>query len=234
MNDKKIQRIEDFAQDVYLFMVGRKHDDIKGEDGQNYVAEVMSWLNILLDELESKADWIYLRENDHVIGTATTGGQKLTLADTILRPIINEHRPAKIMQGSARVAKFDIVRPDAITFDGDALYDRAALTRNNTLVFSRPFTEQESGGRIVCDVLYKIPRVSRRDVDVFDIVTPYRLLVLGVAKDVTLPSLIRRETAPALTKKFNDLLDDAINQNNQTSQAEEYARQSFENVRGVY
>lgn len=231
--DRKTQQLYDFVQDVHIMRSGRKLDDIGGEDGQNYVDIAIRWANMLFDELENKADWVFLRENDVRIGTAQLGARKISLGDNVARLIVDEDRPLKIMQGDARVSRYDVVKPGDLTKDGDALWNRCANTRSG-VVFSKAFDETEQGGSIVADVLYKIPRLSRNNVEALTLVKPYKLVVIGVAKEATLPDMIQADITPSLDQRYVDLLNEAIAQNEATSQTEYATIDKFGSVRGVY
>jgi hypothetical protein len=103
-----------------------------------------------------------------------------------------------------------------------------------TVVFSRAFTEQEVGGTIHADVINRMPKLAIDDTELLELVEPLQLIVLGVAKNSTLPDIVQGEISPALAQKYADLLQKAVAENNVSAEADYIERDDFSYVRGVF
>ena len=69
------EQIQEFTQQVYLTIYGRRISDFTNNSGVDQIAKTLLWCNLYLDELEKERDnegrpinWNYLRENDTEIG----------------------------------------------------------------------------------------------------------------------------------------------------------------------
>lgn len=91
----------------------------------------------------------------------------------------------------------------------------------------------------MADVIDYIPRLEaavdgQYNADMLDLVTPKQLIILGVAKNATLPDIVQGGISPSLTQKYNDLLQKAILENNKTAEVYTVERESFDFIRGVW
>ena len=233
-------QIEKFAQSIYLTIKNRYFDDITGEDGQVYIAQVIDWTNMFLDELENEVDtngtlvdWWFNRESGVSIGTATTGLSTIDISSYDRLPV-DENRPVQIIKDGVVVSTWPIVKPKDMKISASSAPVNTCSVVGTSLVFSRVFTSDEDGGTITADVINSLPRLTATNAKALTIVRPKQLLILGVAKNATLPDIVQGGLSPSYVQKFNDLLSGAIARSNATSQSSKADRDDFSSVRGVY
>lgn len=111
--------------------------------------------------------------------------------------------------------------------------DRATIV-GRQVILSRPLTEEEAGGELYADAVKYIPRLSRDNVEMLDLVEPQQLIVLGVAKNWSLPDIVQGGISPNLAQKYNDLLQLALAKNNETSQAYDAIGDDFSYIGGIW
>lgn len=235
------KQIEAFAQSIYLAIKNRYYDDISGEDGQNYVAQVIDHTNMYIDELENivnpadnmLVDWWFNREAGYTLGTATEGGASVSLPSGIDRLLTDEQRYVQIQQDGIVISNWAVVAPKNITNRTDRITEDMCAVVGNSLVFSRAFRDTEHNGTVVGDVVLKIPRLTANKVTVLTQVRPKQLLILGVAKNITLPDIVQGKLSPSYVQKYNDLLTGAIARSTASSVAMYAERENFSHVRGV-
>ena len=242
------QLIKQFVNDVYLTKFNRFVDTLlDAEPDEDAVAEVQKvarWASMFAEELELERDmygqpinWNFLRDNDVDFGEINTLGQVFTLPTEPVRYrklAVSPYRPLSIMHDAAVVARFGVVEPDQITkrVDGD-LEDRVAVV-NRKLIFSRPFRDTELTGHLIGDGMRYIPRMTETDATMLRTVPYYELLVLGVAKNATLPGIVEGGLSPSLTQKYNDLLEGAKLESAETSEGNDMLSEDFGYVAGVF
>lgn len=238
-----LERLQEFTQQVYLTIYGRRLTDLTNTSGLDQIEKTKIWCNLFLDELEKERDtegkpinWKYLRENDAEIGTISTATDTFDLPDGALRLVADEERPLIIMQDSSIVSVWDVVDPSQITKRssyGLPRDDRVTYT-NEKIVFSRALTENEVGGTINADVMFSFPRLADNDTTLFDLPIPRQLLVLGAAKNATLPDIVQGGLSPSYTQKYGDLLDGEKMENAATSVGNEAVTDDYSSIGGVY
>lgn len=230
------EKLKAFAQRVILTQTGKHMDveDIDGEEGQVYVRELIDWVNMFIGELESEADWQYVRENAAQIGEATAASLILPIPAGVRKLVTDGNRPLYIAQGDAIISKWDVVSPNNITDMPEDPYRGRASVVNNSVIFSRKLDENEVGGTIFADVIHDFPKLSMDDVSLLELIKPQRLLILGVAKDATLPDFVRGGISPALAEKYADLLDRVKDENEASALAGDIIRDDYGYIRGVY
>lgn len=236
------EKIQEFAQQVYLTIYGRRIDGITEEDGVEQVEKTLIWLNLFLDELEmerepdgSPTNWAFLRENDAEIGTIVTATDTFDLPDDTLRPVADEDRPLVIMQDGAIVSTWDVVDPNQITKRNSySLREQRVTYVNQKIVFSRPLNDTEINGTVLTDIVYKFPRLTDSDTSLFDLPLPRQLLVLGTAKNASLPDIVQGGLSPSYAQKYGDLLEGAKMANSQTATSDEAVYDDFSGISGVY
>lgn len=240
-----------FAQSVYLTIKNRYFDDIAGEDGQIFITQVADWVNMFIDELESTpgpdgniVDWWFTRSNGATLGTAQAGSTTISTPSTVDHLITDEGRYVQIIDATGKIlSNWSVVHPRDINNSGKHQEDLCAVV-GDQIVFSRPFTAAEDGLTVTGDVITKLPRiafttdangvVTATNVKLLSIVRPKQLLVLGVAKNATLPDIVQGKLSPSFATKFDNLMTGAIARSTASSQAAQAARQNFSGVRGVY
>lgn len=234
-------QLEAFAQSIYLTIKNRYYDDIEGTDGQSYVAQIIDSTNMFVDELENAVgpdgqlvDWWFTRNANTTLGTATEGAASVPLAATIDRLITDEERYVQVQQDGIVISNWAVVHPKDITNNRDRLTEDTCAQVGTNLVFSRAFRDTENNGIITGDFLTKLPRLTTNNVKLLTTVRPKQLLILGVAKNMTLPDIVQGGLSPSYVQKYQDLLTGAITRSQATSRAAYASRDSFSGVGGVY
>lgn len=234
-------QLEAFAQSIYLTIKNRYFDDIAGDDGQAFVAQIIDWTNMFLDELESESapdgklvDWWFAREAGYELGVAVLGEASITVPKLVDRLITDEERYVQIKQDSSVISNWAVVHPKDISSKTERITEDMCAIVGNSLVFSRTFRDTESTGTIVGDVMLKLPRLDKTNIKLLTTVRPKQLLVLGVAKNVTLPDIVQGKLSPSYVQKFNDLLQGAITRSNASAIAARAGRDDYGNVRGIW
>ncbi len=229
-----------FANSIYLTIKNRYFDDIEGEDGQVYVTQVIDWTNMFLDELRNTVnndgglvDWWFVRESNYPLGVATEGEASIATPKDVERLITDEMRYVQVLQDNAVVSNWAVVHPRDISSKTDRITEDMCAVVGGNIVFSRAFRDTEEGGSIVGDVVTQLSDLSTTNVRLLTIVKPKLLLILGVAKNATLPDIVQGGLSPSYTQKFNDLLTGAIARSNASSVAQVAARENFSHIRGV-
>ncbi len=225
------QLITDFAQSVYLTVKGRYLDDITDTDGQDYVARVVNWTNLYLGELETTTDpagrlvyWNWSRVPNYDFGDAVLGDSTLGLASTVLNVVADVERPLYIEKAGVVVSEWEIVDAGQIISDSSR---NLVAKAGRTLYFNRSFTAGEAGGEIKGDITTKLIRLTDTEDTVLDLVEPQQLLVLGVAKNSSLPDIVQGGLSPSYVQKYNDLLQSTIAANGATSSSDYTDRDSL-------
>lgn len=235
------QRIENFAQSVYLATHNRYFDDIAGEDGQTYINQIIDFTNQYLDELEGETDtdnqpmnWSFMREFDYPLGSvASATSQSFDLDDDVLRLVTDETRPLVLLSDAAIISTFEVVDPNQITRSNRSTQDRATIIKRR-LVFSRAFKDYEVGATINADVITSLPRLTASDASLFDVVKPHQLLILGVAKNSTLPDIVQGGLSPSYVQRYSELLTQAKAQNDASSVSDLMVREDLSHIGGIY
>lgn len=230
-----------FAQSIYLVIKNRYFDDIAGEDGQVYLAQVVDWTNMFLDELETEIgpdgqpiDWTWTRESAATLGTAREGAASIDFdTEGFDNLITEESRYVQILQDGTPVSNWAVVAPSQISSKTDRITEDMVALVGETLTFSRAFKDSEDGGTIVGDVTLPLPRISMTNVDLLTTVKPKLLLILGVAKNATLPDIVQGGLSPSYAQKYNDLLQNAIARSMTSSLNDTGQRDNYGYVGGV-
>jgi hypothetical protein len=246
MTDDQI--IKQFVNDVYLTKFNRFVDTLldasPDEDAVAEIAKVVRWASMFCDELELERDfegqpvnWSFLRDNSVELATISSTSQVVLLPTTPVRYrklVVAPNRPVTINFDTSVVASFGVVEPDQITKrTDDDMGDRVAVV-NRKLIFSRPFKTTEFTGKLVGDALRYIPRLTTSDATMLRTVPYYELLVLGVAKNATLPGIVEGGLSPSMTQKYNDLLEGAKAESAVTSELNEMRSENFGYIGGVW
>jgi len=235
------KQIETFAQSIYLVIKNRYYDEIEGEDGQVYVSQVMDHTNMYLDELDNVVDpsngelvdWWFNRSTDFDLGTATQGGASITTPSGIERLLTDEGRYVQISQDGLVVSNWAVVSPKHITNRTDRVTEDMCAVVGSNIVFSRAFRDTENDGDITGDVILKIPRLLTTNAKALTQVMPKQLLILGVAKNITLSDIVQGKLSPSFVQKYNDLLTGAIARSMSTSLSPIAERETFGHIGGV-
>lgn len=231
-------KLTTFAQSIYLVIKNRYFDDIAGADGQDFIAQVIDWTNQYLDEFETVVDplgrpvsWNCMRSNDSNLGTAVAGDTQVDLPTGFLNLIATPKRPVTITSpGGVVISRWRVVRPDQ--FDTTVPVNYVTQVAD-ALYFNRPLNAQEDGGTIAGDATFSLDRVTAGTTTALDVIKPKQLLILGVAKNSSLPDIVQGGLSPSFVQKYNDLLSSAILFNSASSTADTVDRDDFSFVGGV-
>lgn len=231
MNEEIITKL---AQSAYLAVTGN-YNDVEGDELTEFLEKTIDWYNLFAEELELEADWNYLRTNDYEFGTVIAAAtQTVELPDEVRKIVTSPYRDLVLSQDGAIIARFKTVNPNQISDPRNPETRDRVTTINRTLVFSRPFTDEEVGASIRCDVIAPMPLLALNDTEVIELIKPRQLSILGLAKNMTLPDLVRGGTSPSFVQRYNDLLQKAVMENNATAEAYESDRESLSFVSGVW
>lgn len=228
------EKITALAQRIYLARNGR-YNDVDGTELTAFLEETVDWVNQFVPELELEADWNYLRTRGNLIGTVTDlEEQAYDLPETVRKVVVSPYRDVTISHDGAVVSTFTMVNPDQISDPTNPeVHDRATVI-NRRLVLSRPLKDTELNGEIRADTIDYMPKLTMNSTVLLDKVEPEQLLVLGVAKNATLPDIVQGGISPSLTQKYGDLLEKAVAANNATADVLDIQSEDFSFVRGVW
>lgn len=229
-----------FANSIYLTIKNRYFDEIESEDGQLYVSQVMDWTNMFVDELKNEidssgqvVDWWFLRESNYELGTATEGEASISTPKAIDRLLTDEMRYVQILQDGIVISNWAVVHPKDISSKTDRIREDMCAVVGSNIVFSRAFKDTEEGGTIQGDVVLDLPLLTANNVKLLTLVKPKLLLILGVAKNSTLPDIVQGGLSPSYSQKFDALLAGAVARSNASSVAATAVRENFSHIRGV-
>lgn len=229
------QRILELAQSIALARTSR-YSDVEDELERNeFLDQTIDWVNQYIQELELEADWNYVRNNDYAISSGLVeGDHKVPLPVDVQRLVISSDRDLSIVHDGTTISTFGLVAPNQIANPTNPeTRDRATIV-GRQVILSRPLTAEEAGGELYADAVKYIPRLSRNNVEMLDLVEPPQLIVLGVAKNWSLPDIVQGGISPNLAQKYNDLLQLALAKNNETSQAYDAIGDDFSYIGGIW
>jgi hypothetical protein len=233
------QAITKLAQAIY-FQTHGITNDVTGADLTSFLNDIISATNYFTSELELKADWKYLRTNNNQLGIVNAASQTYSLDSSIRKPIYHPQRKLTIQQDDVVVSTWTLVDPDQIQTLQDmppsvgASFPQYAMVDNGVLTLSRVPFDYEVGGTLVADTISWIPQLSLTDATLLSTVTPPKILVLGVSKDILPPDLVRGGLATLIETRYNNLLADAIKDNGGTSLDDESMPDDLSFVGGNY
>lgn len=229
-----IDDITAVAQSIYLAKNGR-YNDVDGTELTDFLTQTIDWINQFKQELELEADWNYLRTNRNLIATISDPAiQTYPLPEGVRTVVVSPYRDVVIENDGTVIAHFTMVSPNQIANPADPYTGDRATVINQSLVLSRPLTDAEVGGELRADTIAHMPLLTMSDVSLLSLVKPQQLIVLGVAKNATLPDMVQGGISPSLTQKYNDLLQKAVGINNSTSETLDVPTENFGFIRGVW
>ena len=222
------------AQSIYLAKNNR-YNDVDGDEQTVFINQTIDWVNQYREELENEADWNYVRINSYLVGTiAAAGEQSFVLPNNIQRLVVSPYRDLVLEQDGSVIATFRVVAPNQIVDPEDPeTRDRVTLIGKN-VIFSRPFKDHEVGAQVRVDVVQHIPELTLTDITMINMVKPKILIILGVAKNATLPDIVQGGISPSLGQKYAEELRKAKERNDATSEVYEVPREDFSQYGGVY
>lgn len=200
------QKLEEFTQSAYLIRNGQFFDDMDTQDGTDLINQTIVFANLLIDDLELEADWLWVRQRDKELGTISAATDTFPLPFDARKLLVNQYRSLRIQQDGTTVSEWDVVAPDLITDPDYASVGPRVTVVNRTLYFSRDFTDEEIGGTVVADVINTIPRLSHTNTKALALIKPLSLLHLGVANKMTLPDIVQGGLSPAFGQQYAESL----------------------------
>lgn len=239
-----IDDLRAFTNKVYLVIKGRYFDDLTSDDGANLVNQTIDWANMFMDELELETtpdgqaiDWWFARQNDATLGKARVGRKVIDFDSDFNNLIAGEERYVLVTVDGQVVSSWSVVNADQLgNRPGYSVPDRVARV-GQQLVFSREFRDNENGGTITGDVTAPLPRLSLTNADALtgdNAIVPQQLLILGAAKDASLPDIVQGKLSPSYAQRYANLLEGAKARSAASSNADTAQRDNYSNVRGVY
>jgi hypothetical protein len=228
------EEITALAQSINLTKFA-KYKDVEGDELTDFLNQTIDWVNQYTQELELEADWNYLRTNGNLIGTISDlTVQSYDLPEEVRTVVVSPYRDVTISFDGVVISTFAMVSPSNIADPTNPeTHDRATVI-NRKLVLSRPLKDTELGGELRCDTIDFMPQLSMTDTEVLSLVQPKQLIVLGVAKNATLPDIVQGGISPSISQKYADLLKKAVAANNDTAVAMEAPREDLSFIRGIY
>lgn len=222
------------AQSIYLARNNR-YNDVDGQEQVDFIDQSIDWINQYKEELEDEADWNFVRVMNHPLGTIPAEGEvTFTLPATINRLVASPYRDLVLKQDGSIIATFRVVNATQIVDPTDhETHDRVTQV-GRTVIFSRPFKAHEVGAEVTVDVVNYIPELSRTNIALINLIKPKTLVILGVAKNATLPDIVQGGISPNLAQKYAEELRKAKEKNDQTSEVYEAPREDFSFVSGVF
>lgn len=228
------------AQSVHLAVKNRYYDGIDSTDGQLYLDQVADWCNQFIDELETTTDrvgnvvqWKFARQNDYNLGSVSEDDTFIGVDDEVETLVSVPLRYALLMLDGEIISKWQVVDMDQIRNTGSQ--DNKVALVNGEVFFSRPINESEDGGELFADVTVTIPRINEatNKFTALSMIKPRQLLILGVAKNSSLPDLVRGGLSPSFLQRYQELLNSAIQKNGYTSTSDQMGRDDMSYIRGV-
>lgn len=226
--------IEAVAQSIYLAKNSR-YNDVEGPELTEFLDQTIDWINQFTQELELETDWNYLRTNRKLIATITNiNVQTYPLPEGVRTVVVSPYRDVVIENDGIVISHFSMVNPNQISNPADPDTGDRATVINDSLILSRPLKDTELGGSLRADTIDHMPTLTMADQSLLTTVKPLQLIILGVAKNATLPDIVQGGISPSLTQKYNDLLQKAIAANNATSEVLDVPTENFNFIRGVW
>lgn len=235
-------QLNSFVNSVYMRVKNRPYDDLTTPDGQKYVLQIIDFANGFIDELETEVnpnglpiDWKWLEQLGATLGTASSGSSSIVFPSTYLNLVAEESRYVQVLQDGSSVSNWLVVSPNDISNSKKRYTENmVCLTGSGILTFSRPFNDAEDTGTIVGDITTPFPRLSLTNVKSLSIIKPRELFVLGVAKNISLPDIVKGSLSPSYVQKYNDLLQNAIARNMASGAADTAEAEDYSDIGGVY
>lgn len=226
--------MENLAQSVYRIVNGSKNAAV-GASLVTFIALYQDWANDFISELELETDWNWWRVQDNNFGTASNT-TPLTMPTDFRKLVVNLDRPLYLQQDGTTVATFLVVDPNNVNNPADTEKEDRVTFINGNLVFSRVFKDEELGSTIFGDYMQYAPQITSGTGGdaVIDVIQPYKLLTLGIAKDVSLPDLVQGGISPNIEQRYLKTLSAAIAQNAQSVATGTAPYDSYSSVGGIY
>lgn len=224
--------MENLAQSVYRIVNGSRNA-ATGAALDSFVSLYRDWANDFISELELETDWVWWRIQDNNFGTASNDAP-LTIPEDFRDLIVNIDRPFYLQQDGSTISTFLVVDPNNVNNPADTDKEDRVTFVNGKFIFSRPFRDEELGATVYGDYMQSAPQITVSDETVIAIIKPYKLLTLGMAKDVSLPDLVQGGISPNIEQRYLKVLSAAVAQNAQSVATGTAPLESYASLGGVY
>jgi len=209
--------MENLAQSAYRIVNGSKNA-ATGTALTTFVALYRDWANDFISELELETDWNWWRIQDHEFGTASNTAP-LTIPDDFRKLVVSLDRPMYLQQDGTTISTFLVVDPNNVNNPAGSDKEDRVTYIDGKFVFSRPFRDEELGAVVYGDYMQWAPEITDDTTTgdaVINVIQPYKLLSLGMAKDISLPDLVQGGISPNIEQRYLKVLSEAIAQNAQS------------------
>ena len=226
--------MENLAQSVYRIVNGSRNA-ATGASLATFISLYRDWANDFISELELETDWNWWRIQDYNFGIASNT-TTLTLPTDFRKLVVNLDRPFYLQQDGTTIATFIVVDPNNVNNPADIEKEDRVTFINGNFVFSRPFRDEELGATVYGDYMQNAPQITDETGGdaVINIIKPYKLLTLGIAKDVSLPDLVQGGISPNIEQRYLKVLGAAVAQNAQSVATGTSSLESYSNIGGIY
>lgn len=226
--------MEDLAQSVYRIVNG-SNNAATGAAATSFIDLYRDWANDFISELELEADWNWWRVQDYDFGLASND-VPLVIPTDFRKLVVNLDRPIYLQQDSTTIATFIVVDPNNVNNPSNTEKEDRVTFINGKFVFSRPFKDEELGASVKGDYMQNAPQITSAigGDAVISVIKPYKLLTLGIAKDVSLPDLVQGGISPNIEQRYLKTLGAAIAQNAQSVATGTAPFGNYADIGGIY
>lgn len=224
--------MENLAQSAYRIVNGSRNA-ATGTALTSFVALYRDWANDFISELELETDWSWWRIQDHDFGAASND-TPLVLPEDFRKLVVNIDRPVYLQHDGITVASFLVVDPNNVNNPAETQKEDRVTVIDGKFIFSRAFRQEEIGAKVIGDYMQYAPEITDADVAVIDVIKPYKMLTLGIAKDVSLPDLVQGGISPNIEQRYLKALSLAVAQNAQSVATGTAPYESYAGIGGSY
>ncbi|HWT40063.1 MAG TPA: hypothetical protein VN081_02225 [Dongiaceae bacterium] len=230
--------MEQLAQSAYRIVNGSKNA-ATGDALTAFVDLYRDWANDYISELELETDWIWWRVQDFTFGQASND-DPLPVPEDFRKLVVNIERPVYLMHDGTVISSFVVVDPNNVNNPPEITKEDRVTYIDGKFVFSRPFREEELGADVVGDYMQYAPEITEVTDEnpngdaVINVIQPFKLLTLGMAKDISLPDLVQGGISPNIEQRYLKVLGEAVAQNAQSIATGSADFSSYGDIGGVY
>lgn len=226
--------MENLAQAVYRIVNGSKNA-ATGASLASFIALYQDWANDFISELELETDWNWWRVQDNNFGIANNS-TLLTIPTDFRKLVVNIDRPFYLQQDGTTISTFLVVDPNNVNNPADIEKEDRVTFINGKFVFSRVFRDEELGATVYGDYMQNAPQITSGTGGdaVISVIKPYKLLTLGITKDVSLPDLVQGGISPNIEQRYLKVLGEAVAQNAQSVATGTAPLESYSSIGGTY
>lgn len=224
--------MEKLAQSVYRIVNG-SNNAATDAASTSFINLYRGWANDFISELELETDWNWWRVQDNSFGPASNT-TPITIPADFRKLVVNIDRPFYLQQDGTTISTFLVVDPNNVNNPAGVDKEDRVTFVNGKFVFSRPFRDEELGATIFGDYMQNAEEITSADETVISKIKPYKLLTLGMAKDVSLPDLVQGGISPNIEQRYLKVLGEAISQNAQSVATGTAPYENYSSLGGIY